>query len=60
MEAGLGGHINAQAQCETNPVSSWLLSDQDVELSAPSLAPCLPADCHAPCHDDDDADGLNL
>jgi hypothetical protein len=26
--------------------------DQDVELSAPSPAPCLPADCHASQHDD--------
>jgi hypothetical protein len=26
--------------------------DQDVELSAPSLAPCQPAHCHASRHDD--------
>ena len=26
-------------------------SDQNVELSAPSPAPCLPACCHAPQHD---------
>jgi hypothetical protein len=26
--------------------------DQDVELSAPSLAPCLVTCCHASCHDD--------
>jgi hypothetical protein len=38
-------------------VSSWLPSDQDVELPAPSPAPCLPGHCHASCHDDN---GLNL
>jgi hypothetical protein len=32
--------------------SSWLHSDEDVELSAPSPAPCLPGYCHASCHDD--------
>ena len=37
--------------------SLWLPSDQDVELSAPSPAPCLPAGCHVVCHDDK---GLNL
>ena len=39
--------------------NSFLLmpADQDVELSAPSPAPCLPAHCHASCHDDN---GLNL
>ena len=31
--------------------SVFLPSYQDVELSAP-LAPCLPASCHDPCHDD--------
>jgi hypothetical protein len=35
----------------------WLPSDQDVELSAASLAPCLPGRCHASCHD---GNGLNL
>jgi hypothetical protein len=34
-----------------------LTADQDVELSAPSPAPCLPACCHASCHDDN---GLSL
>jgi hypothetical protein len=34
----------------------WLPSDQDAELSAPP-ALCLPAYCHASCHDDN---GLNL
>ena len=33
-------------------VSSWLSSDQDVELSAPSPTPCLPGCCHVSCHDD--------
>jgi hypothetical protein len=38
-------------------VFSWLLLDQDVELSAPP-APCLPGCCcHASCLDDN---GLNL
>lgn len=46
--------------------SSWLPteeglfllpSDQDGELSAPSLAPCLPACHHVSCHNDN---GLNL
>jgi hypothetical protein len=32
-------------------VFSWLSSDQDVELSAPS-APCLSGCCHAFCYDD--------
>jgi hypothetical protein len=26
--------------------------DQDVEISVPSPTPCLPACCHASCHDD--------
>jgi hypothetical protein len=34
-------------------VPSWLASDQDAELSAPSPAPCLPACCHG-------ENGLNL
>jgi hypothetical protein len=35
-------------------VFSWLPSDQDVELLQHH---CLPACCHASCHDDN---GLNL
>ena len=31
--------------------------DQDIELSAPSLAPCLPGNSRASCHDDN---GVNL
>jgi len=31
---------------------SWLPLDLDVKLSAPSPAPCLPADCYTFCHDD--------
>jgi hypothetical protein len=31
--------------------------DQDVNLSAPSPAPCHPGFCHVSCHDDN---GLNL
>jgi hypothetical protein len=34
-----------------------MLMDQDVELLAPSPAPCLPACCHASHHDDN---GLDL
>jgi hypothetical protein len=34
-----------------------LPADQDVELSAPSPASCLPAYHHASCYDDN---GLNL
>jgi len=33
-------------------VCSWLHLDEDVELSAPSPAPCLSAHCHALCRDD--------
>lgn len=36
---------------------SWLQSDQDAQLSAPSWAPCLSGHCHVSCHDDN---GLNL
>jgi hypothetical protein len=36
---------------------SLLPVDQYVEVSASSLAPCLPGCCHASCHDDN---GLNL
>jgi hypothetical protein len=42
-------------QCSTQPL--LLPADQDIELSAPSPAPCLPACYHASCLDDD---GLNL
>jgi hypothetical protein len=38
------------------PVFSCLLSEQDVELSAPP-EPCLPGRCHAYHHDDN---GLNI
>jgi hypothetical protein len=41
--------------CLQKTVSSWLPSDQDVELWA-SLAPCLPAGCHPSYYDN----GLNL
>lgn len=37
--------------------SLLLLSmNQDAELLVPFLTPCLPASCHASCHDDN---GLN-
>jgi hypothetical protein len=32
-------------------VCHMLSVDQDIELSAPSPAPCLPASCHVPLHD---------
>ena len=48
----------AQTQLsEKESDTSWLPSGQDVELSAPSPAPQLPAPCHASCHDDNE---LNL
>jgi hypothetical protein len=31
-----------------------LLGDQDVELSGPSVTPCLPVLCHASCCDNVD------
>jgi hypothetical protein len=37
LKLGLVGHT----------VSTWLSVGQDVELSAPSPAPCLPGHCHA-------------
>jgi hypothetical protein len=46
------------AQAMPSMTHSLLLAvDLDVELSAPSPAPCLPAHCHASCHDDN---GLNF
>jgi hypothetical protein len=38
--------------CLQKTVSFWLPLYQDVELSAPFSAPCLPANYHASCHDD--------
>ena len=48
------------AQAKPSVAHYLFLGDtgQDTELSAPSLAPCLPARCHASHHDDDD--GVNL
>ena len=46
-----------QATCHVAHNLSLLPSDQDVKLSAPFLAPCLPARCHASCHDNNE---LNL
>lgn len=40
-----------QAQCETHSSLLGAL-DPDVDLSAPSPAPCLPAHRHASHHDD--------
>jgi hypothetical protein len=46
------------AQAMPSVAHSLLLpADQDVEISAPSPAPCLPPCCHASHHDDN---GLNL
>ena len=56
MEVGIWGlQWSNYAQCETHPVYSFLLSDQDIETSAPP-APCLPGCCRASHHDDN---GLN-
>jgi hypothetical protein len=49
--------IHAQAMHGVVHSLPLLPADQDVELSVPSLAPCLPACCHASHHDDN---GLNL
>ena len=45
---------SAQAPPSTEEtVSSWLPSDQDIELSVPSPASCLPGLCHALCYDNE-------
>ena len=47
------GFVVLYAQAMLSVAHSLLLpADQDVELSAPSPAPCLPAYCHASNHDD--------
>lgn len=52
-QGGLCGLIYAQATPNVT-VPFLLPADQNVELSAPCLAPCLPA-CHcASCHDEND------
>jgi hypothetical protein len=55
---GMGFEVS-YAQAILSVVYSLLLlpSDQDVDLSAPSPAPCLPTCCHA-SHPDNN--GLNL
>jgi hypothetical protein len=53
---GLQGLLcSSYAQCGSQ--SLLLPDDQDAELSAPFTASCLPACCHASCHDNH---GLNL
>ena len=47
----------AQAALSVEDSPLLLPVDQDVELSAPSPVPCLPACCHASRHNDN---GLNL
>jgi hypothetical protein len=54
---GLQGVTYVQAILSVVHSLSLLPSDQNVELSAPSPAPCLPGCCHASHHDDN---GLNL
>lgn len=44
---GGGGLGDPHPSCLRCPVSSWLPSSEDVELSA-LLAPCLPRCCHTP------------
>jgi hypothetical protein len=46
-----GGHFDPPPSA-WKTFCCWLPSVQDVELSAPSPAPCLPEPCHASCHDD--------
>lgn len=48
--------VGGLALLEELCLSLLLPVDQDVELSAPSPAPCLPVCHHSPCHDK----GLNL
>ena len=57
MSLGVGfGVSNAQVKPS---ISLFLLSaDPDIELSAPSPAPCLPAYYHASSHHEDN--GLSL
>jgi len=56
VSLGVGFEVS-DAQARPH-VSLFLLpADQDVELEAPSPAPCLPARCHISHHD---YNGLNL
>ena len=56
---GLGVEVfNVQARPSAAVTFCWLHVDH-VELSAPSLASCLPACHHVSCHDDND-NGRNL
>jgi len=46
-------HCGGCRLCSGSPsveesVLFWMPLDQDVELSAPSPAPCLPGHCHVP------------
>ena len=54
---GVGFEIYHAQTMPSEAHLSLLPIDQDVELSAPSPAPCLPGCCHASHHDDN---GLNL
>jgi hypothetical protein len=53
VTVGVGFEVS-YAQAMTTVTHSLLLlpADQDVELSAPSLAPCLPVCCHTSHIDD--------
>jgi hypothetical protein len=53
------GFESFSAQAMPSVAHSLILlpADEDVELSVPSPAPCLPACCHASYHDDNE---LNL
>ena len=58
MSLGRGFEVSdVQARCSVSLSLFLLPADPDVELSAPSPAPCLSAHYHASCHDDN---GLNL
>ena len=43
---------DAQTRPSVSLTSYSLRANPDIELSAPSLAPCLPVCCRFSCHDD--------
>ena len=56
-----GSHVNCAVvtifTVESKDYIALMPLDENAGLSAPSSAPCLPAGCHASCHDNN---GLNL
>ena len=57
VTVGMGFEVLCSCSFQYRRVVSLLPLDQDVELSALSLAPYLTAGCHVFCHD---GNGLNL